>query len=157
MNTFYIGKDNKVLITCPSCEHSKQFDFTPDAIQKMRMTLNKCRCKCKCGKAFEGRIEFRRSYRKKVRLPGAYHDLENGMRGEIMVEDLSLGGVRFTVLDLPGIQPGDQVELSFRLDNGKQALVRRMAKVRWVNGHTVGAELIPSPAYEADLGFYLLK
>jgi len=155
VRTFYVGQDNKVLITCPACEYSKLLNLSPETIKKMKMALN--RFKCKCGKVFSVQIEFRNSYRKKVHLPGTCQNPENRFRIDIIVEDLSLGGIRFTVMDPAGISPGDQVEVSLRLDNANRTMVRRTANVRWVNGRMVGAEWNSFHGYEKDLGFYLLK
>ncbi len=67
MKTVYVNDTNQATIICPSCGFTKKIDTT-----KFRNTQKRVKAKCKCGEVFQVTFEFRKHYRKNVRLPGEY-------------------------------------------------------------------------------------
>ena len=88
-------------------------------------------------------------------MPGEYTNQKSGERGEVIVRDLSMGGIHFTSLRPHQISIGDKLELKFNLDNSARTEIRRSAKVMWVNDRDIGAQYIEPKLFERDLSFYL--
>ncbi|MBU1162363.1 MAG: PilZ domain-containing protein [Proteobacteria bacterium] len=150
MTKFYVNDTNKTTIVCPKCGFAKTIDTT-----NFKETQKQLKANCKCGEAFKFTLEFRKHYRKDVRLPGEYTIQQSGEKGEIMVENLSLGGVQFTSFRPHKILTDDTLELKFNLDNPARTEIRRSAKVMWVRDRDVGARYIEPKLFERDLSFYL--
>jgi hypothetical protein len=148
MNKVWIGEDNKGTINCPKCSFGIDIDAT-----KFQNKKKELKAKCKCGEIFQFTIDFRRQYRKDVMLPGEYSI--QGKKGDIIIRDLSMVGVRFeSFMPLP-ISSDDTLDVTFKLNNPSRKEIRKTVKVVWVNGLKVGAKFIEKELYEQDLGFYL--
>ena len=150
MTKFYVNDANQAIIVCPKCGFSKTVDTTNYIGTKKRLKAN-----CKCGEAFKFKFEFRKNYRKDVKLPGEFTIKQSGEKGEIIVLDLSLGGIRFTTFRPNKILTEDTLEIKFNLDNPARTEIRRSAKVMWVKDRDVGAQYIEPKLFERDLSFYL--
>ena len=86
-------------------------------------------------------------------LPGEYNI--QGKKGEIIIRDLSMPGVRFEIFMPSPISADDTLEVAFKLDNPSRKEIHKAVKVVWVNGLMVGAKFIEHRLYEKDLEFYL--
>ena len=150
MTKFYVNDTNKTTIICPNCGFAKTIDTT-----NFKETQKRLKANCKCGEAFKFTLEFRKYYRKDVKLPGEYSIIEKKEKGEIVVLNLSLSGVQFTSFRPHQILAGDTLELKFVLDNSARTEIRRSAKVMWVRDRDVGAQFIGQKTSEKDLSFYL--
>jgi hypothetical protein len=150
MTTFYVDDANKTTIICPKCGFAKQMDIT-----NIKNTKKKLKAKCKCGEVFQFTIEYRKHYRKKVRLPGEYRVTESGESGEIIIEDLSLGGIQFVTLNHHRMSTNNTVMLKFKLNNPARTEIERSAKIMWIKDNNVGAMFIGPKLFERDLAFYL--
>ena len=150
MTKFYVNDANQTTIVCPKCGFAKMIDTT-----NYKETQKRLKANCKCGEVFRFTLEFRKHYRKDVRLPGEYSAPKKGEKGEIVVHNLSLSGVQFTSLRPHQILAGDTLELKFNLDNSARTAIRRSAKVMWVSDRDVGAQFIGQKSSERDLSFYL--
>lgn len=148
MNTVLIGNNNQARIICPKCRFETNIDVT-----KFQNTKRKLKAKCKCGEIFRFTIEFRTQYRKDVMLPGEYSI--QGKKGEIIIRNLSMSGIRFESFMPPPISADDTLEVTFKLDNPSKKEIRKAVKVIWVDGLMVGTKFIERNLYEKDLGFYL--
>ena len=148
MDTVWIGDDNKGTINCPKCAFRTNIDAT-----KFKSSQRELKAKCKCGEIFQFTIEFRTKYRKDVMLPGEYS--VQGKKGEIIIRDLSMSGIRFESFMPPPISADDTLEVTFKLDNPSRKEIRKEVKVVWVDGLIVGAQFVERNLYEKDLGFYL--
>lgn len=148
---FFVDSRKRVTITCPQCGISKTIDTT-----KLQPKTKVVNAKCKCGKHFKGEIEFRRFYRKTVRLIGEYIQLKNNQKGNMVVGDLSMGGLAFTCSRPHMIQVGDHLELIFRLDDANRSEIRIKAVARSVRDLFVGVERSDTSQYQQALGFYLM-
>ena len=150
MQTVYVDDTNQATIICPRCGFTKKIDVT-----KFRNTHKSVKAKCKCNEIFQFTIEFRKHYRKKVKLTGEYIIQKNGKKGDIIIRDLSIGGIRFETLILHQISTDDILEVRFRLNNSSKKEIRKKVQVIWVDGLSVGAQYTERKLYEKDLGFYL--
>jgi len=152
--TFYANKDNEVAIHCPKCKFIKTFDAS-----RLNVTGKSLKVRCKCGEVFKCIVELRKIYRKAVKLAGKYVNLKTGMTDDILVQDLSYEGIGFSVFVgqmFHNLQKGDELEVSFKLDDAKKSEIRKRVKVRVVKDSFIGAEFSDIQWFDKDLGFYLL-
>jgi PilZ domain len=150
MTKFYVDDAYQATVVCPKCGFAKLLDT-----KKYKNTSKKLKAKCKCGEVFKFTIEFRKYYRKNVKLPGEYRVQEGGESGEIIIENLSLGGVQFETLKPHRMSTGNLLTLKFKLGNSGRTEIHRSAKVMWINGQTIGVEFVGPKLFERDLAFYL--
>ena len=150
MEIVYAGHTNHVTITCPKCGLAKNKDVTD-----FKDTHKILKAKCRCGEVFRVDLEFRRYYRKKVRLSGEYFVQEKDEKGEILIEDISMTGIRFSTLKPHNISRNDTVELKFTLDNPKKTEIRTLVKIIWIADRNVGAQYIDLNRFKQDLVFFL--
>jgi hypothetical protein len=150
MKKIYVDHTNIATIICPKCGLEKNID-----VANFKNTHKKLKAKCRCGEIFRFSLEYRKHYRKKVRLPGEYFVQGKDERGEIIIEDISASGIRFASLKPHYISRNDTVELKFTLDNQKRTQIQGLVKIAWMIDRNVGAEFINPKSLEKDLGFYL--
>jgi hypothetical protein len=150
MKKVYVNDTNQATIICPKCGFEKNVDVT-----NFKDTQKRLKAKCQCGETHRITIEFRKKYRKDVRLPGEYIIQGKGERGEIIIRELSLTGVRFESLKPHQISTDDILEMKFRLDNPLRSEIRKLVEVIWIRDRIVGAHYTETKLYEKDLGFYL--
>ena len=150
MKKVYVDDTRQATIICPKCGFEKTVDVT-----EFKDSQKKLKAKCKCGETYRFIIEFRTKYRKNVRLAGEYIANEKEEKGEIIVRELSLTGIRFESLKPHQMSPDDILEVKFRLDNPLRKEIRKLVKVIWIKDRFVGANFTETKFYEKDLGFYL--
>ena len=150
MKKIYVDHTNIATIICPKCGLEKNID-----VANFKDTHKKLKAKCRCGEIFRFTLEYRKHYRKKVRLPGEYFVQGKDERGEIIIEDISASGIRFASLKPHYISRNDTVELKFTLDNQMRTQIKGLVKIAWMIDRNVGAEFINPKSLEKDLGFYL--
>ena len=152
MKKVYVDDNHQATIICPKCGFEKTIDVTGFKDSQKRL-----KAKCKCGETYRFTIEFRTKYRKDVRLPGEYIAKENEEKGEIIIRELSLTGVRFESLKPHQISTDNILEVKFKLDNPLRKEICKLVKVIWIKDRSVGANFTETKFYEKDLGFYLKK
>jgi hypothetical protein len=150
MQKVYVDYTNQVKVICPKCGLKKNADVT-----NFKDTHKSLKAKCRCGEVFRVDLEFRKYYRKKVRLHGEYFVQGKDEKGEINIEDISLGGIRFASLKPHYISRNDIIELKFTLDNPMRTEINTLVKIIWIIDRNVGAQYIYPKSLEKDLGFYL--
>ena len=150
MMIVWVGDNNKASIICPKCRFETNIDTT-----KYKNTQRKLKVKCKCGEVFRLTIEFRKQHRKNVRLSGEYSIQGKKEKGEIIIKDLSLSGIKFESFKPHQISTDDILEVRFRLNNESKKEIRKEVKVIWVENRIVGAQFRERKLYQKDLGFYL--
>ncbi len=146
----YVNDTNQATIICPKCGFEKNIDVT-----NFKNTQKKLKAKCPCGEVFRFTLEFRKHYRKKVRLHGEYFVQERDEKGEIIIEDISASGIRFASLKPHYISRNDTVELKFTLDNPMRTEIHELVKIIWIIDRNVGVQYIDPKSLEKDLGYYL--
>ena len=150
MEKVYVGDANKATIICPKCRLEKTVDVTD-----FKDTHKRLKAKCRCGEIFRITLEFRKHVRKKVRLNGEYSVQGKAEKGEIKIEDISLGGVRFASVKPHYISRNDTVELKFTLDNPMRTEIRTPIAIKWIIDRSVGGQFFDPKSLEKDLGLYL--
>jgi len=150
MKTVYVNDANQATIICPKCAFTKEIDMS-----NFKNTQKRVKGKCRCGEAFRFTIEFRKNYRKNVRLSGEYRINGKEKKGEIIVEDLSINGIRLVNLGSHQISIDDTLEVKFKLDNQMRTEINILVKVVWVKDKIVGAEFSGPKSFKSELGFYL--
>jgi hypothetical protein len=113
--------------------------------------------RCRCGEIFKARVEFRKHYRKEVKLGGIYKNLQTGQQGKITVVDLSLGGIGFKTFADHDFQAGDSLEVNFNLDDKKTSTVTLKVEVIRTQDQYVATQINDEYWRKKDLGFYLMK
>jgi len=134
MKIVYVDDTNQASISCPECGFSKNIDIT-----NFKNTQKSAKAKCGCGESFRFTLEFRKNYRKNVRLPGEYIVKKTGEKGDVIIRDLSLTGIRFESLKPHQISANDILQMKFKLDNPVRSEIRKLVKVIWVRDRIVAA------------------
>jgi len=148
----FVKPDNTINIKCPFCNLERRV-----SVDKFKDTKKINKIKCACTKIFNVAFEFRRTYRKDTNLQGSYTNKSiEGDKGEIVIDNLSMGGVGFTVVHAHNIAIGNDLLVVFKLDDQDENLVSREVKVRKIQGSYIGAEFINVRTYDKYLGFYLM-
>ena len=150
MKKFYADHTNQATIICPECGLERTMDVT-----KFKETHKKLKARCRCGEVFRFTLEYRRHYRKKVRLAGEYFVQGKDEKGEVIIEDISASGIRFASLKPHYISRNDIVELRFALDNPMRTQIQELVKIIWMIDRNIGAEFVNPKSLEKSLGFYL--
>ena len=150
MKKVYADETNIATIICPKCGLERKMDVTD-----FKDTHKRLKAKCRCGEVFRFTLEYRRHYRKKVRLQGEYSVQGKDEQGEILIEDISVSGIRFACLKPHYISRNDTVELKFTLDNPRRTQIQGLVTIIWIIDRNVGAEFVDPKSLEKDLGFYL--
>jgi len=140
-------------IPCPSCGVSK---ILPAA--KFKDKKHQFIVRCRCEHRFKVRLNFRKHFRKIVKLMGEVMILSPRISAwkEITVCNLSMNGIRFKIIDGTAVEKGDRLQVRFTLDNKQRSLIEKKVCVRAVSGEgCLRCEFAGSAAEEKELGFYL--
>ena len=137
MGNFYVDENNQARIVCHKCGINKNLDVT-----KFKDTHKRLKAKCRCGEVFRLTLDFRRHYRKNVRLAGEYFVQEKDEKGEILIEDISMTGINFATLKPHNFSEDDTVELKFTLNNPMRTRVQESVKIIRIIDRNVGAQYI---------------
>ena len=137
MEIVYVGDSNHVTITCPKYGLEKNINVFKFKDAHKRLKVN-----CKCGEVFRLTLDFRKHYRRKVQLAGEYFVQEKDEKREILIEDVSMTGIRIASLKPHNISRNDTVELKFTLDYPMRKEITELVKIIWIIDRTVGAEYI---------------
>lgn len=137
MENVNVGHTNRVTIICPNCKSEKNIDVT-----NFKDTNKKLKAKCQCGEVFRFTLDFRKNYRKNVRFAGEYFVKGKDEKGEIIIENISADGIKFSSLKPHHISRGDIVELKFTLDDPTKTEIKELVKIIWIIDRNVGAQYI---------------
>ena len=149
-----VDADNSGLFVCPRCKTEKRAE-----VSKFRGCISPIRVKCPCGSTFAVSLEFRRAPRKGTDLVGYFCPFpESGDWEEMVVENVSFGGLMFLPLTHHTIREGDQVKVRFRLDDERRSEIERTAVVRRETpDHSLHCSFNDRSAYAKALGFYFME
>ena len=149
---FFADKQGMLHVACPACEQVKSV-YTSE----VNHIVQPAKVYCTCGHVFHCFLEFRRTYRKEVSLPGEYVSLKDKESGRMLVQDLSLEGIGFRTLDSHTLEVDDVVEVIFELDDRSRSEIRRQVRVRSVRGRFIVGAMFANLQYrDKALGFYLM-
>jgi len=149
MVKIYIDDAKIARVICHKCGLNKNIEVT-----KFKDTHKRLKAKCLCGAVFQLFLEFRKHYRKKVRLAGEYFVQKKADKGDILIEDISGNGIKFVCLKPHNISRDDIVELKFNLDNSTRTEIQGLVKIIWINDCNVGAQYINQRYFSNKFGFY---
>ena len=150
MYTIYTDDTNQVSTICPKCGIEQNIDTT-----KFKDTQKKLEGKCRCGEPYQFTIEFRKRPRKDVRLLGEYFIPGIEEKGEIIIRELSMSGIRFECLNPHHISKDDTVKVKFKLDDPNRSEIQKPVKIVRVEDRIIGAYYIEKKLYETNLALYL--
>ncbi len=148
----YVHENNSATLICPGCGAIKH--ISADKFKHGRHTI---KVQCRCQQTFNVQFDFRRHYRKPVSLPGTYEIISAGGVGGgiIHLNNLSRGGVGFTVSGLHRIEPKQTLQIEFQLNDKKKTTIKKKALVKSVQQNLVGCQFEADVEMEKDLGFFL--
>jgi hypothetical protein len=145
-----IGADGEPIVVCPGCGRRITHSLLKKAVPGKAINIV-----CSCKHTFRAARERRRNYRKRVRLTGVYFRGASDYRGDDMfIENVSEGGIGFTVAVNNNLRVGDLLRVEFTLDDSNGSRISRTVQVRTIKDGVVGAEFCDSKI-DKSLGFYL--
>jgi len=150
MKKVYIDENNQARIVCPKCGFEKIVDA-----MAFRNTKGIVKGECRCKEPFQFVLEYRKHYRKNVKLTGEYILQKNREKGEVIIRELSLTGIRFESLKPHQISNNDLLEMKFILNNLQRTEIKKLVKVIWINDRIIGANFTETELYSQALGFYM--
>ncbi len=149
---YFVSDDNRITLNCPNCG-----TVTETNVSKFKEIKREIKIRCKCKKIFSCLLEFRKHYRKRVKLAGEYVNLRNKESDVMVVSDISLGGISFRTIKQHTIKKGDDLTLTFKLDDKKKTEIRIQAKVMSIYNYNVGTKFLGPHPYKKDLTFYFMS
>ena len=151
----YVRPDNTAVLTCPHCGRQKEIP-----VESFKGKKHAIKVKCACTNIFTAEIEFRKKKRKRVNLRGTYvnHSQKN-RQGLLTIQNISLGGLAFSSLDINDFKIGDELTIDFQLDDEQRTSVTKGAIVKEIRTQTIGCEFERGGdfAYDGPLGFYIMS
>lgn len=112
---------------------------------------------CSCGNHFKVIIDRRRHYRKKVKLTGHFKTRNSNIEYPMIVEDVSLSGIKMKTPFTDRIKVGDTIVVTFRLNDANQNIIDRVAVVKRIENDSIGVEFAKDKLYDKNLWFYLMN
>ncbi len=125
---------------CPLCFKGKTVDISRYKRSEFPATVKH---KCSCGHYFTVILEKRRHSRKGVNLPGMYIKYFGGKeveRGQMLVVDLSISGMKFSMREKHTFGIEDKFVVVFTLEDNQKSLIKQEVIVKHINNMTIGAE-----------------
>ena len=150
-------KSDTVTITCPQCKKSKQVDLAT-FIESHVESRKALKTQCACGNVFHVRVNTRKHPRKKTTPTGAYikfQSLKSKERGFFIIEDISLGGLRFRTRAPHQIQVGEVLKINFILNDDEGLEIWASLMVKHVHDFTVGGEFCDLKDVDGRIARYL--
>jgi hypothetical protein len=148
----YVNQEGVAVIKCPACELVKTTKVVN--FKGSRHVLN---VKCTCKNVFLVNLEFRKAWRKEIKLPGDYILLpEKILRGRMMVVNISKTGVGLQIIGAHRLKAGEKLQVSFILDDNHGSTIDKKVVIRLVKGSSVGCEFLEATSHDRALGFYLM-
>ena len=150
--TVHVRENNAATLICPACGMVKH--VVADKFQDNRHTVS---VRCHCQHVFNVLLDFRRYFRKQISLSGTYIiTSEGGVGGGVIhINNISRGGLGFTISGLHRIEEGQEMLLEFQLNDRKKTILKKPAVVRSVRQNAVGCQFKDNAELDRDLGFFL--
>ena len=149
-----VKEGDTATISCPICLKAKKISVARYREQNKR----ELRIKCSCGNIFCLCLEYRKHPRKPVKLLGKCINLsKHRERQDIIIKNISLGGIGFYPFRKHRTQKEDRLEVSFLLNDRNNTPIDADAIVRAAGTDYICCEFNASETFTASLGFYLLS
>ncbi len=148
----HVRENNTATFICPSCGTVKHFDAGRFHHQRHIVSV-----RCRCQQVFSILLDFRRTYRKQTSLDGTYEILsEGGVGGGIIhINNISRGGIGFSVSGLHRIEKDQVIQVEFQLNDKNRTVLKKQAVVRSVRQNSIGCEFKCNADLDKALGFFL--
>ncbi len=147
----YVRPDNKAVIICPHCQQQKII-----LADSFRGPNYKFKAKCNCQKTFMVHLEFRKHIRKKTKLAGTDINHSPAERsGPLIIQNISMTGLSFAYFDVKGFKVGDKLNITFNLDDHRQAEISKEVIVIDVNQSLVGCKFEAAEKDFSPPGYYI--
>lgn len=148
----FVREDGTTVLKCPHCRHARTV-----SVAKLKDKKKILKIKCSCQESYSVSLELRKMYRKDTNLNGQFVNLSlNNERGTMLVTDVSMGGIGFTVIGRNRIQIDHDLEVTFTLDDSHSSVISKQVIVKIVQDKFVGCEFRHAHEYDKALGFYLM-
>lgn len=124
---YYVSATGTILFHCTECDSSRSIN-----VESLRSKKHVVKLRCTCGAVFLADLDFRASYRKKVRLPAICTEIENQNKEQFpcTITDLSTGGIAFKLNLRWRIKNDHKLAISFNLDDKARTAITRKIQVR---------------------------
>ena len=164
MQDINVRKDKHITLSCPSCLQVRDVSVAKYAGKKHSLIVN-----CPCGATYGVNLNFRKQYRKEVSIGGFYtlddEDIGSIESGKVptvpincRINNISLGGLGFTILGKIRVQIDDTLKIRFSLDKEPPEIIEKEVIVRTIRDNYIGCEFIEKTGFsDRTLGFYLMK
>jgi len=148
----HVRENNTATLMCPACGAIKHI-----AAEKFRYGCHTINVRCRCQQLFTVLLDFRRHYRKQTSLPGTYEIIsEDGIGGGIIhINNISRGGVGFTVSGLHRIEKEQELLVEFQLNDKRKTTLKKRVLVKSVRQNAIGCQFKDNAEMERALGFFL--
>ncbi len=147
--------DDHATFFCPKCENTKTVKVADYMKADKEVTV---KCSCPCGYTYKAFLERRNYERKETTLSGIYKrmiDGNNVEEGQIVVTELSRSGLRFRPSVNTAFNIGDEINISFTLNDTEKSLIRKKTRIVNIQDETdVGTEFLDKEIY-GKIGAYL--
>ena len=148
----YVNKEGVGVLKCPYCDLVKT-----TTVEKFKGSRHVLRVKCACLKTFIVELEFRKAYRKEIKLGGEFTLLtDRHTIGRMTVVNISKTGVGFQVLAGGYLKEGDVLQIKFNLDDKHNSMIEKKVVVRLIKDKYIGCEFVEQNTQDKALGFYLM-
>ena len=149
-----VNDENRVTFSCPHCARPYRI-----SVLEYKNVKHKLVIRCSCNEQFQLLLNFRRFYRKNVILVGEAKNLSMyGSAWTVMtIMNLSIGGLRFKVLEPIKIHKGDKIRGRFTLDSPQEEVVDKHVIVRNSRDNEFGCEFMSLTNGEKELKSYLVE
>jgi hypothetical protein len=148
----HVRENNTATLICPTCGAIKHI-----AAEKYRYGRHTMNVRCRCQQVFTLLLDFRRHYRKQTSLPGTYEIIsEGGVGGGIIhINNISRGGIGFSVSGLHRIEKDQELHVEFQLNDKKKTTLKKRVVVKSVQQNAIGCQFKDTIEMERALGFFL--
>ena len=152
----FVKPGHSAIVSCPYCHCRKEIPVAKFKGKKCSLKI-----KCSCAEVYIANLEFRKKPRKKTKLPGTFtNHSQKKFSGEMVVKNLSMGGLEFVTSAIDKFKNGDELSVTFNLDNDESTPVHKEVTVCSVRkrSKSVGCEFLRSAdiTIDKDLGIYLM-
>jgi len=147
-----IQEGDVAVITCPFCLETRRLSMGQNSGSAKRAL----KIKCLCGKVFVVCLEYRKHERKATNLLGVSVNLTNhNEKQDIIIENISLGGIAFCPFKKHQISKEDLLKVSFNLSDSGQTSIDAHVTVRTATDNYVGCEFNATDKFKTPLESFL--